>query len=150
MGKAQAPELSSAKTVIGPQKNATRSSEFHDYGTEHKVVQCTYIGVTQAPETLECILSRPSWLWGCEMGANKAGVAGGNKAIESLLSGDLLSPQDGKPSKSLPGMDILHLTLERGLRLRQSTLWMFVYIFWMHTFKEDSCAAMMRMLIGRM
>jgi len=93
--------------VIGPQKNATMSSAFHDYGTEHKVVQCTYIGVIQAPEMLECILSRPSWLCGCEMGANEAGVVGGNEAIESLLSGDLLSPQDGTPIKSLPGMDIL-------------------------------------------
>ena len=54
-------------------------------------------------------------LWGCEMGANKAGAVGGNEAIESLLSDDLLSSQDGTPIKSLPGMDILRFALERGL-----------------------------------
>ncbi len=41
-------------------------------------------------------------LWGCEMGANKAGAVGGNEAIESLFSDDILSSQDGTPINSLP------------------------------------------------
>ena len=33
-------------------------------------VQCTYIEVPQAVETYEVLLSKPFWIWGCEMGAN--------------------------------------------------------------------------------
>ena len=33
--------------------------------------QCTYIEVEQAPATLGVILSKPSWMWGAEMGANE-------------------------------------------------------------------------------
>lgn len=76
-------------------------------------MQCTYIRVPQASKTLDCILSRPSWLWGCEMGSNECGVVGGNEAIQTLLSDELIS-NDGTPAKSLLGMDILRLALERG------------------------------------
>ena len=115
----QAPSLKGAGTLFG--KNSDRpSGEQHEViriphlrHKENEVVQCTYIGVPQAPETLPCILSRPSWLWGCEMGANSAGVVGGNEAIHTLLSDELFSP-NGTPSKSLLGMDILRLSLERG------------------------------------
>lgn len=47
------------------------------------------------------------------MGANEAGVVGGNEAIQTLLADELISP-NGTPSKSLLGMDILRLALERG------------------------------------
>jgi len=47
------------------------------------------------------------------MGANSAGVVGGNEAIYSLLSDELIS-SDGTPTKSLLGMDLLRLSLERG------------------------------------
>jgi secernin len=120
----QAPSLDGAGTGTGTLfgKNSDRpSEERHEVvriprlrHKEHEVVQCTYIGVPQAPETLECILSRPSWIWGCEMGANEAGVVGGNEAIDTQLSGELLSPQDGTPLKCLLGMDLLRLALERG------------------------------------
>ncbi len=33
-------------------------------------VRCTYIEVPQAPRTLAVVLSRPTWMWGAEMGAN--------------------------------------------------------------------------------
>ncbi|KAL7523653.1 hypothetical protein ACHAXR_000272, partial [Thalassiosira sp. AJA248-18] len=115
----QAPSLQGTTgTLFG--KNSDRpSSEAHEVirvrhlrHKENAVVECTYITVPQASETLECILSRPSWLWGCEMGANEAGVVGGNEAINTLLSDELSS--DGTPSKSLLGMDLLRLALERG------------------------------------
>ena len=48
------------------------------------------------------------------MGANEAGVTGGNEAIQTLLADELLSPNDGTPAKKLLGMDILRLALERG------------------------------------
>jgi len=116
----QAPSLEGAGTLFG--KNSDRpSAERHEViriprkrHRENEVVQCTYISVPQASETLECVLSRPSWLWGCEMGANEAGVTGGNEAIQTLLADELLSPNDGTPAKKLLGMDILRLALERG------------------------------------
>lgn len=62
-------------------------------------LQCTYIEVEQVPKTHAVILSRPSWLWGAEMGANEHGVCIGNEAVwtkepvgegEALLGMDLL------------------------------------------------------------
>lgn len=61
--------------------------------------QCTYIEIDQVPETYAVILSRPSWLWGAEMGANEHGVCIGNEAVwgkeevcddEALLGMDLV------------------------------------------------------------
>lgn len=62
-------------------------------------LQCTYIEVEQVWKTNAVILSRPSWLWGAEMGANEHGVCIGNEAVwtkepvgegEALLGMDLL------------------------------------------------------------
>ncbi|XP_043440149.1 secernin-2 isoform X1 [Prionailurus bengalensis] len=62
-------------------------------------LQCTYIEVEQVSRTHAVILSRPSWLWGAEMGANEHGVCIGNEAVwtkepvgegEALLGMDLL------------------------------------------------------------
>ena len=36
-------------------------------------VECTFIRVPQVQETIDCILSKPCWMWGCEMGANWSG-----------------------------------------------------------------------------
>lgn len=34
-------------------------------------LRCTYITIPQAPATLAVVLSKPSWMWGAEMGANE-------------------------------------------------------------------------------
>lgn len=81
---------------------------------EGDLVKCTFINIPQAAETLDCILSKPCWMWGCEMGANSCGVVGGNEAINTLLADELLSPDDRSPTKRLLGMDLLRLSLERG------------------------------------
>lgn len=121
----QAPSSLGVGTLFG--KNSDRPSEEHhevirisrSVHNEDEVVQCTHISVPQATKTLECVLSRPCWLWGCEMGANECGVVGGNEAVHTVLSNDLLS-SDGKPTKSLLGMDILRLALERGTTAKQA------------------------------
>ena len=54
-------------------------------GGEHpagSVVRCTYIAIPQAPRTLAVVLSKPSWMWGAEMGANEA-----SRVMGSCLGG---------------------------------------------------------------
>lgn len=70
-----------------------------------KTVMTTYIEVEQASETKAILLSRPSWLWGGEMGVNECGVCIGNEAVFTKGS-------YGKTG--LTGMDMLRLALERS------------------------------------
>lgn len=77
-------------------------------------VSCTYIEIPQAEETLSVVLSKPCWMWGCEMGANDHGVVGGNEAVWTALAGELGSTQ------RLLGMDVLRLSLERGATARDA------------------------------
>lgn len=68
-------------------------------------VHCTYIDVKQVPHTYSVILSKPSWIWGGEIGTNEFGVTIGNEAVWTRLD-------YGEPA--LLGMDLLRLGLERG------------------------------------
>jgi secernin len=77
-------------------------------------VRCTHVTIPQAAETLAVVLSRPAWLWGCEMGANECGVVGGNEAVHSLLAREL-----GTEPRLL-GMDLLRLALERARTARDA------------------------------
>ena len=38
------------------------------------LVKCTYIEVEQVEKTFSTVLSKPSWMWGAEMGANEVGI----------------------------------------------------------------------------
>ena len=109
-----------ACTIFG--KNSDRPSD-----EEHEVifcpaenhaadatVQCTYISIPQAPVTASVVLSRPRWMFGCEMGANEHGVVGGNEAVGSALSDEL-----GDEPRLL-GMDLLRLALERSRSAREA------------------------------
>lgn len=62
-------------------------------------LRCTYIAIPQAPRTLAVVLSKPSWMWGAEMGANEAGVVCGNEAVWTV------EDADGPPA--LLGMDLV-------------------------------------------
>jgi secernin len=73
------------------------------HGSGEKV-KCTYIGIDQVPETNEVLLLKPSWIWGCEMGANDFGLNIGNEAVFT---------KEPLGTESLTGMDLVRLALER-------------------------------------
>ncbi|KAL7637703.1 UNVERIFIED_CONTAM: hypothetical protein RMT77_011312 [Armadillidium vulgare] len=76
-----------------------------DFSSGSKL-QCTYIEIDQVEHTYAVILSKPSWMWGAEMGANEHGVAIGNEAIWTKV--------DVNDEEKLLGMDLVRLGLERG------------------------------------
>jgi len=78
------------------------SAARHEPGS---MLRCTYIEIPQATHTREIIISKPSWMWGAEMGVNDARVAIGNEAV-------FTKAKRGEPS--LIGMDLLRLALERA------------------------------------
>jgi hypothetical protein len=63
------------------------------------------------PSSLRALISRPSWMWGAEMGVNELGVAIGNEAIFSLRR----TRPDG-----LLGTDILRLALHNARRAEEA------------------------------
>ncbi len=74
----------------------------HDEGSS---LHTTHIVIPEARATQEVILSRPRWMWGCEMGVNARGVAIANEAVFVRLP---LAPE------GLTGMDLQRLALERA------------------------------------
>lgn len=68
------------------------------------MVQATYIQIPQVEETYEVVLSKPNWMWGCEMAFNEFGVVIGNEAVFTKEKLD-------KPA--LTGMDMVRLAAER-------------------------------------
>jgi dipeptidase len=81
--------------------------------TQHDepTVRCTHIEVPQVPETYAVLLSKPFWLWGCEMGANEFGVTIGNEAVFT---------KEPYAASGLPGMDLMRLALERAKTARRA------------------------------
>ena len=69
-------------------------------------LRLTYLTIPDVPETFECLISRPFWMWGAEMGANAHGVVIGNEALHAR------TPAQRKPA--LTGMDLVRLALERA------------------------------------
>ncbi|XP_073402022.1 secernin-3 [Dendrobates tinctorius] len=77
----------------------------HSYAPGEKL-ECTYIEIEQAEKTHAVVLSRPSWLWGAEMGANEWGVCIGNEAV--------WGKEEIDDDEALLGMDLVRLGLERA------------------------------------
>jgi len=69
-------------------------------------VRLTYVEIDEATRVHACLLSRPFWMWGAEMGANEHGVVIGNEAMHSVV------PAGRR--RALTGMDLVRLGLERG------------------------------------
>ena len=75
-------------------------------------LKCTFIEIDEVAQTNACLLSRPFWMWGAEMGANAHGVVIGNEAMHALV------PASRSPA--LTGMDLLRLGLERAATAAQA------------------------------
>lgn len=76
-------------------------------------LRATYIVLQQARRTRGCLICRPYWMWGAEMGVNDAGVAIGNEAVHAVI------PAARRPA--LTGMDLVRLALERSASADEAT-----------------------------
>jgi secernin len=78
------------------------------YG-RNEMLQATHMQIPQVPMTYEVRGGQPYWGWGFEYGMNEYGVCIGNELINTK---DPVYPaEDGK---SLTGLDLVRLGLERG------------------------------------
>jgi len=82
------------------------------------MVHCTYIDLPQATETHAVLLSRPSWMWGAEMGVNEWGVTIGNEAVFT---------KGAYGQTGLTGMDMVRLALERS-KTAKDALELLIYL----------------------
>lgn len=93
-------------------KNSDRSAnepqviEFIEgHKTNKNKVKLTYIEIDEVEEVYSILISRPTWMWGAEMGVNEFGVCIGNEAIFTKKT---------NKKNSLIGMDLVRLGLERS------------------------------------
>jgi secernin len=106
-------------SVILAKNNDRRASEAHvlvhaprDKYQPGAMVRCTYIEIPQVSETYEVLLSKPFWIWGCEMGVHQHDLSIANEAVSTK------EPYDKRDG--LTGMDLVRLTLERAETARQA------------------------------
>jgi len=77
-----------------------------------KELKCTYITIPQINKTYGCVIVRPSWTFGAEMGINDQGVSIGNEAV--------FTRSKAKKDPSLIGMDYVRLGLERAKSAKEA------------------------------
>lgn len=76
------------------------------HGPKGTPLKLTYITIPDVAETQACLLSRPFWMWGAEMGSNIHGVTIGNEALHAVVP--------AQRRRALTGMDLVRLGLERA------------------------------------
>lgn len=74
--------------------------------TTPPALRLTYVTIPDVAVTHACLLSRPFWMWGAEMGANEHGVVIGNEALHAKIP--------AQRRRALTGMDMVRLALERA------------------------------------
>ena len=87
-----------------PQVILRQPRKTYDLSTK-PMIDATYIQVPQIEETYEVVLSKPDWMWGCEMAFNEFGVVIGNEAV-------FTKEEAGPPA--LTGMDMVRIAAERS------------------------------------
>ena len=88
------------------ERNEAQGLEMSPRRRDAGPLKLTYLTIPDAPATHACLLSRPFWMWGAEIGANEHGVAIGNEALHAK------TPAQRK--RALTGMDLVRLGLERA------------------------------------
>jgi len=74
-------------------------------------LKTTYIELDQVEQTNEIVISKPAWMWGCEMGFNEHSVTIGNEAVFT---------KEKYGETGLTGMDMIRLALERTKTAKQA------------------------------
>lgn len=69
-----------------------------------QILKCTYVFIPAVKETNAILISKPFWMWGCEMGVNEYGLAIGNEAVFT---------KEPVERSGLLGMDLIRISLER-------------------------------------
>lgn len=88
------------------ERNEAQVLEVHPPRPAGGDLKATYISVPDEGAAHACLISRPFWMWGAEMGANSQGVVIGNEALHAKTP--------AQRRRALIGMDLLRLGLERG------------------------------------
>jgi dipeptidase len=94
--------------------------EFHPKkNNSEKTLMATYIEIDQVQRTNAILISRPSWMYGAEMGLNEYGLVIGNEAVFT---------KGGYNKTGLTGMDLLRLALERTSNAKQALELIITYL----------------------
>ena len=92
--------------------NESQLVEWLEGAIGEDIQNTTYIEVSTPEKKYATWLSRPSWMWGGEMGVNENGVAIGNEAVFTRLI--------NRKSSALLGMDLLRLALQQSYSADQA------------------------------
>ncbi|XP_069110921.1 secernin-3-like [Argopecten irradians] len=114
------PSVTKNNTVIFGKNSNRPPSEVQEVvyhsGAQHATgskVKCTFMEISQVEQTHNVILSKPTWCWGAEMGANDKGVCVGCTSVWTKLC------HQGEHTDKLIGVDFVRLALERASTARQ-------------------------------